>query len=275
MNFKLVFPTLRVKTLCWFLLVLNVGGFLLENEKSCPSEAFIRLTFNETLNIVNGSESVNETVECPCLTRACLPLCCPFGNRVGRNECIPLDNKSDIKFPALHDPETREPHPGKLRIENYHVFTWDPCRGGDRYRLQPEETAEDEFKFLANGSIYRTYQDDVIDFTNYCLGVVDEDSYSVVLCFDDMESDGSDTEAANSRIAVAFPVGMILSVPFLLITFLVYSVIPELKNMHGATLRGYVGPLIVAYTLLAVVQIAPQEKIPDTLCILMGIFIII
>ncbi|KAL1402930.1 hypothetical protein pipiens_019593, partial [Culex pipiens pipiens] len=51
-----------------------------------------------------------------------------------------------------------------------------------------------------------------------------------------------------------YPIGMLLSVPFLLITLFVYACIPELRNMHGKSLMCYVLGLTVGYTALSLVQ---------------------
>uniref|UniRef100_A0A182LY68 G-protein coupled receptors family 2 profile 2 domain-containing protein n=2 Tax=Anopheles culicifacies TaxID=139723 RepID=A0A182LY68_9DIPT len=48
---------------------------------------------------------------------------------------------------------------------------------------------------------------------------------------------------------------MLLSVPFLLLTLLVYACIPELRNMHGKSLMCYVLGLSVGYTVLSMVQL--------------------
>lgn len=53
---------------------------------------------------------------------------------------------------------------------------------------------------------------------------------------------------------------MLLSVPFLLATFIVYAVIPELRNVHGMSLMSYVGGLTVGYTFLATVQIIGSRE---------------
>lgn len=42
--------------------------------------------------------------------------------------------------------------------------------------------------------------------------------------------------------------------PFLVITFLVYACIPELKNLHGKTLMSYVFSLTLSFILLAVIN---------------------
>lgn len=46
-----------------------------------------------------------------------------------------------------------------------------------------------------------------------------------------------------------------ISIPFLLATFLVYAFIPELRNLHGMCLMAYCGGLIVAYTFLAYLKL--------------------
>ncbi|GBP50220.1 G-protein coupled receptor Mth2 [Eumeta japonica] len=49
--------------------------------------------------------------------------------------------------------------------------------------------------------------------------------------------------------------GMLLSVPFLLATALIYATVPELRNLHGLCLIMYCAGLIVAYTLLAYLKL--------------------
>lgn len=54
---------------------------------------------------------------------------------------------------------------------------------------------------------------------------------------------------------ICFVAGLMLSVPFLLATFLVYAFIPELRNLHGLCLMAYCGGLIVAYPFLAYLKL--------------------
>lgn len=61
---------------------------------------------------------------------------------------------------------------------------------------------------------------------------------------------------------------MIISIPFLLATFLVYS-LPELRNLHGKNLMSHVGSLFVAYIVLVVVQME-SAILPLDVCIAFG-----
>lgn len=67
---------------------------------------------------------------------------------------------------------------------------------------------------------------------------------------------------------------MLLSVPFLLITFLVYGLVPELQNLHGKSLMCYVFGLTVLFISLSIVQLAKEEeRMSDIACITFGYLI--
>lgn len=59
---------------------------------------------------------------------------------------------------------------------------------------------------------------------------------------------------------------MLLSVPFIVATILVYICIPELRNGHGRCLVCYLTGLAIGYSVLACVQINGNEPVPDWLC---------
>lgn len=48
---------------------------------------------------------------------------------------------------------------------------------------------------------------------------------------------------------------MLISVPFLLVTFFVYACVTELRNLHGKCLMGYLVGLICLYMSLSLVQL--------------------
>ncbi|KAK1118505.1 hypothetical protein K0M31_014816 [Melipona bicolor] len=202
--------------------------------------------------------------------RTRLPLCCRYGYRLRSNRCI--ETNGTFRFPALYhadDLTLIDAAPNHRRY--FHLFVRDPCVDRQRYKLVPDENPMDAFMLLDNGSIYMQNEGDILRETDYCFGIVDTELFDVVLCFD------SDEESENKedvKLTVVFPVGLIVSVPFLFATFIVYTLIPEFsRSMHGRTLRGYVGSLVVAYVMLAVVQISPQEQISDPLCIVFAFII--
>lgn len=59
---------------------------------------------------------------------------------------------------------------------------------------------------------------------------------------------------------------MLLSVPFIVATILVYLCIPELRNVHGKCLVCYLTGLAIGYSVLACVQLNGNEPVPELLC---------
>ncbi|XP_029168406.1 uncharacterized protein LOC114938588 [Nylanderia fulva] len=60
------------------------------------------------------------------------------------------------------------------------------------------------------------------------------------------------------------------SLLFLLPIFLVYSILPELRNVHGFILRNYIGALSVAYGIDIVNIIIRTNSVQDSVCVTIG-----
>ncbi|XP_011863793.1 PREDICTED: G-protein coupled receptor Mth2-like isoform X3 [Vollenhovia emeryi] len=195
-----------------------------------------------------------------CENDTCIMLCCPPGHHFIKEQCI--TGNTYFPLPEVYEYTTGDPLEGssigKRLNQVFQLTVHDPCIVHEHYVLEPNIDLNDTYRFLVNGSLHLPYTDQLIDDT-YCLAVMAHDKYEIAVCItsDDvvLQEDG-------------YPVGLIISLPFLLATFVVYSILPELQNMHGYTLRGYVGSLFVAYTVLAVAQLIPDQRIvTDTICI--------
>lgn len=198
---------------------------------------------------------------CPSLDKPCLSLCCPFGFHLHGTNCT-NDNRT-VPLPEVYTSKLELANITTDRT-NFFFVAWDPCHRGKRYPLSPTKYPDERFFLLDNGSIYKPFfmDGEVLNFTEYCLTLVkDRDEYLVLFCYY--------TKNKNTEV----PVGMIISVPFLVTTFFVYTVVPELKSLHGLTLRGYTGSLAIAYTILAIVKMTPQENVSQTTCISLGIYV--
>lgn len=66
---------------------------------------------------------------------------------------------------------------------------------------------------------------------------------------------------------------MLFSVPFLVATFLVYAILPELRNVHGKSLMCYLFGLAVGYSVLSGIQLNGNEFVEPTLCRVLGYII--
>lgn len=197
-----------------------------------------------------------------CNNNTCIQLCCPLGDRLINEKCV--SEKGNYSFPVYTTSDSQ--NKGRKLDEVFQLIINDPCKYG-RFVLNPEDYPEDEYMVFANGSLYQPHYDEFIELTSYCLAVVNGDQYEVAICFSNDTKNATLPDQQRNDIPV---VGLLISLPFLLVTFVVYSILPELRNMHGYTLRGYVGSLFIAYTVLAVIQLINQAILPDFLCIATG-----
>lgn len=195
--------------------------------------------------------------------KACIPLCCPYGNRMTNEKCIETNNT--YSFPPLYNSNNLtliDEIPDYRRY--FHLSVKDPCKGWQRYKLSPKEYPEDEFMILDNGSVYKYNKNELLRETDYCLGILLSSVFDIIVCYKDED------EYEINVNEVLYPIGMIVSVPFLFATFIVYCLLPELKNLHGYTLRAHIISLLVAYTTLSSVNVIPQKQISNSLCIIFG-----
>jgi hypothetical protein len=136
------------------------------------------------------------------------------------------------------------------------------CR--KRYKLTSSPEENDDFRIDKEGSLLNKSGKIIAAPDRFCLEQFSELNYQtlVVVCSPEplaVQQDG--TNVFNT-------IGMMLSLPFLFITFLVYALIRDLQNLHGKSLMCHVATLLVAYSSLVVVQLITVSF--DKTCIFLG-----
>ncbi|GAB0093375.1 Methuselah, N-terminal domain [Sergentomyia squamirostris] len=220
-------------------------------------------------------ELVNQTTKysvephlrgCICeIKKTCVKYCCPknFAYRDGAcsgpNPSNPIlinmrDNEGNVSYNVIIE-------------EKFGIVYGKPC--SHMYRLEPEEYPDDAFFLLPNGHII-TAENDRRDKNQYCIAHM----YPEVETNETQEVGDLETRvfmcfpSQDEAKFFIYPIGMLLSVPFLVITFLVYAIIPELRNLHGKSLMCYVFGLTVGYVFLSVIHL--QVPLSPFGCVFMG-----
>lgn len=210
----------------------------------------------------NSSNMCNSTV--------CVTICCQLGYRMIKKNCTPGANYS--RFPEVTGTN-------KNVDKIFHLIVSDPCLGFKCHWLDPEVYLVDEHTILTNGSLHQlnsgSILDSMFDILGYdCFTVVKKDTYELSMCPDTKTATTVDkTETYNPYRQNPYrgmPASLVASLPFLLVTFVVYMILPELWNTHGYALRAYVGTLIVAYTCLTITRTVLRKDIPYNTCIVFG-----
>ncbi|XP_026671975.1 G-protein coupled receptor Mth2-like [Ceratina calcarata] len=192
--------------------------------------------------------------------RSNLSLCCPYGDRLMNGECVPVN--ATLRLPPLYsanDLKLIDGTPDPWRY--FHLIVQKPgCQNGVYKQLSPDYNVEHLFQLLNDSTIYMFIIEVTLEDNLYCInGVIDSNISDVNYCF-----------VPEDEIGGSKTYGLYISIPFLFATFFVYSVLPELKNLHGRTLRGYIGCLLVAYVMLATMQTVPPDDISDQSCYVLG-----
>ncbi|KAG5672361.1 hypothetical protein PVAND_002494 [Polypedilum vanderplanki] len=177
---------------------------------------------------------------CICKYKPCIRVCCRGQNSLCVKNSIlnvPTNYQGDIAI--------------NLDSHDYGVLEGKPCV--DIYRLEPEIEKTDAWNFIQNGSIEMSATKKVHGTNDFCfaqrLNTSSEAYYTeALMCTFDEEI------PKDVRFSL-YPIGMLISVPFLIITFLVYAFVPELRNLHGKCLMCYVLSLIIFYISLCLIQL--------------------
>lgn len=199
-----------------------------------------------------------------CSNKTCIQLCCPFGDRLIDEKCVPGENKYSL--PNVYEYENK-------RVDEFQLVVCDPCQK-ERFLL-PEDY--NDFMIFANGSIYLYYYKIFVKSTSYCLAVINEDVKFVMTICSETTDEIFNIVAPNSTLSMELNKINFITMSFhivslicLLPIFFIYSILPELRNVHGFMLRNYSGTLAIAYAIDMVNIIIRTNAVQDSVCITIG-----
>ncbi|XP_030756609.1 G-protein coupled receptor Mth2-like isoform X6 [Sitophilus oryzae] len=172
-----------------------------------------------------------------CRYKTCLRRCCNAFQSISNNTCQEApesDIRNSLKLQF------------NVNSSEFTVINSNKVYCKDGYSSIPFNSDEIE---LEENRIYASEFEKWMDYKDFCIehdGESVGDSYSLVIlgCFE--------PESQYKGY-----LGMIISMPFLLMTFLVYLVLPE-KNVHQVALMFYVLHLLLAYVCLVTINLSPH-----------------
>ncbi|KAG5679683.1 hypothetical protein PVAND_009236 [Polypedilum vanderplanki] len=222
---------------CDFKNTIDISGGKFDNDKNYiyKNDVYKLGDYAEfKYKIVNFTEKILVDPHirgCVCKFKTCIRMCCQKNDN-----CL---KPSEITFPQDKGIETTI---NLAKNKKYEILLEKPCK--DMYKLEPEDDEEDAWAILTNGSLQT--RDKIHNTDSYCLLQLDNSkNVDAYLCFEE--------EDEISRF-IYYPVGMILSIPFLILTLTVYAAIADLRNIHGKCLMCYICGLIVLYFCLIHIQ---------------------
>uniref|UniRef100_A0AAR5PP29 G-protein coupled receptors family 2 profile 2 domain-containing protein n=1 Tax=Dendroctonus ponderosae TaxID=77166 RepID=A0AAR5PP29_DENPD len=175
----------------------------------------------------------------------CVRKCCPENFYLNNRKCEFDDN---VEFnPKVFNSQTLA-----QTVFNFSVISANFCGPNERRFLTQMRTTlylqeDGKLEYFVNYSAKKTVPGDKFCLENRLLN--EERGLVSIVCI------GNDAIIAEE--VPYFMFGMIISMPFLLITFLVYALLPD-RNLHQRALMFYVLSLLIAYILLVTINLAPN-----------------
>jgi len=147
---------------------------------------------------------------------------------------------------------------GSYEKDRFHLTYGLPkCPNGEIFRINPIKSNNTDDDFLVSEEGWLLNKSGIIKAPpdNFCLEQFSDSNFQISLYWCDEGKPPEQQNKANINLFFIMT-GVLLSLPFLTITFLVYALIRELRNLHGKSLMCHVASLLVAYTSLVTTRLA-------------------
>ncbi|CAH1099151.1 unnamed protein product [Psylliodes chrysocephalus] len=197
---------------------------------------------------------------CLCNIKNCIRKCC------GRNSFMNdtkddnfCENSANVNFSLDVYHETEKKYHGNLNNFTM-LFGYDCPENLHSFRVD----SSDQIFIQENGTLYYADWMALYNLDSYCVDFFQDNELSAMVC------EPYDEEADTQRTVNS--IGLLISMPFLFLTFLVYAVLPK-RNLHRRALMCYVICALGGNITLIIVNLVPY-KLPDVPCHLLGYLII-
>ncbi|XP_050546919.1 G-protein coupled receptor Mth2-like isoform X2 [Daktulosphaira vitifoliae] len=177
--------------------------------------------------------------------------CCNRTTQYKDNKiCIESKDIPPLRIPSSNDGLSNQKF---HENETFKVILGSPCEFG-HFIIEPNKNKGDSFSIDPNTGVVSSKAAGIYKPNEYCVEFfgTGKDDIAINICLPVTEIT---TLNDGIRVDLILTVLMILSVPFLIITFTVFACIKKLRNFHGKSLMCHVISLIVAYISLAFTQL--------------------
>ncbi|XP_054276577.1 G-protein coupled receptor Mth2-like [Macrosteles quadrilineatus] len=212
--------------------------------------------------------TVNGTTRgCLCALNPCIRKCCAkdeyYKRKVGCKKNTKPSPFDKFRLPVYQSPWNIT----DVAKNHFRILYGDVCKVKfitQAHLPQPQ--------LMTNGSIYRILSENESVYVNtsqYCLDSLDaRDEITIMFCAATVRVSLETEDSVEYIMYSMYTVGTIISTFFLLATFLVYYILPELhNNLHGLSLMCHTAALLTGYSFHAAIKIF-QEDLSSDLCIL-------
>ncbi|XP_072757805.1 probable G-protein coupled receptor Mth-like 3 [Anoplolepis gracilipes] len=257
-----------------------------EKRNQVPREIPTNFTKVNKKHSNNKNNSENHMIPYEtCDNRTCIHLCCPLGDRYDKRFRNCTTEGPEYVFSDVYNfwNKTNMQTEYKKVDEMFQLIVQDSCSRKHReiisIRINDDGFVYWKYIFFENGTLYLPYFDVFVEPTSYCLAFWSQDEVAAVICSKALMKAAQ--KEANYFITVLKPlivwtnilklIGLTVSLLCMLILFLVYTILPELHNIHGFMLRRYSSIIFIFYLIDMSVIIIRRENLAYSICIASGL----
>lgn len=264
----------------------NNGSYLYEDILITPDQ----INIYDYEEIYQGIRLPREPHPRACLCqgqRSCVRLCCHPARELIANysrRCSGEMLQKELEYdPYINVTLNNGSVVSKHVTKEFTVIQGVPCAGA--YALAPQYDEEDSWVIFENGTLLRHYDMAYLSKRDYCLLPMELDTgewvlnpmncpilneASLSLQINNIgESKLVEQTLFLGKFKLVFITAMAVSVPFIILTIIVYVFIPELRNLHGKCLISYLCPLAVGYSILSTISLS-EVVFPNLVCSCLG-----
>lgn len=223
-------------------LIYHNNGDLLYKNKIYNKNQYWKMN-NSTFICVCNNNNEDDDNKYPCIRKCCMND--EYLENTDKPKCIKSTSVASLIQPSN---EQLSSDFNSQNISNIFKIINNRYCPDKMIRLMPDDSPDDDWILNIDGSIYAI--DKIFNQSSYCIDWIENYNTITALICIELNNNNANNESNNKIQDIVYPIGILLSVPFLIATLIVYSMIPELKNLYGKTLMCYVGCLIVAFCLL-------------------------
>ncbi|XP_059216230.1 G-protein coupled receptor Mth2 isoform X2 [Stomoxys calcitrans] len=202
---------------------------------------------------------------CICKLKPCVNFCCPYGAMHNGSHCV--NTSQDFNWPRQVNMTFR--NGSEKTVDIFHQFAVVPFRPCElMFALDPRLYEDDAWTLYENGTLF-------VESTNAYLSRQD---FCMLTTFETNDTSGPsylnpancETQTTNGTVKIINAYAMLFSIPFMVLTIVVYLAIPELRNQHGKSLVCYLLGLIVGYSLLSIGTLNAHLDVTSIECKVIG-----
>lgn len=210
---------------------------------------------------------------CPCSRNRCIRKCCPWGHHLVDKSCSlfknGLEQSEKEKFCKLQFYKTIKDNIPYNHVNRQFNIVFKLPDGCPENKMDRVIYSLSEFHLLENGNLW--IKESYVDRFLYCFDYKGNDTETIhIFTCHSKIIDESNSEKDQSHWYIIKGYANVVSGVFFILTFLIYAVLPNLRNLNGKCLMSYFLSMLVSSLTLSTILLVDDMEFRKNFCAFLG-----